>query len=383
MKLLCTQENLIRAINILERVVGKQSTLPILGNFLLETNKGRLKLSATNLEIGVIAYVGGKIEEEGRITVPAKLLSNFIHNLPPQDVISFETVGSFLKIVSGGYEMKIKGLDAKDFPLIPQFEGEYFFALPAQSLKGAFSRLLPCVSLTDTRLELTGVHAFFFEKEIHLAATDSFRLAEEIFPLENMENSAGYHSFIQDHPSLIIPAATLQELQRSIAPESEWVKIALHDNQMFFQVDEVQIISRLINGKYPDYKQIIPGQFVCEAVFDREALLRAVRVGSVFSSQSGGEIIFKILPREGQVIVSSLSQEIGENRVIVPAQIRGGDEMAISFNPKYILDGLNILQGEKIIFQCNTSHAPVEFRMSEADGEKKQHFLYIAMPIRK
>ncbi len=383
MKFLCTQENIIHAINILERVVGKQSTLPILGNFLLETNKGRLKLSATNLEIGVVAYVGGKIEKEGRITIPAKLLSNFIHNLPVQEVISFEMEGNFLKIVSGGYEMKIKGLDAKDFPLIPQYEGEYFFALPAQLLKIAFSRLLPCVSLTDSRLELTGIHAFFFEKEIHLAATDSFRLGEEVFPLENMENSDGYHSFIKDHPSLIIPAATLQELQRSITPESEWVKIALHDNQIFFQVDEIQIISRLINGKYPDYKQIIPQQFACEVVFDREDLLRAVRVGSVLSSQSSGEITFKIIPYDGKVIISSLSQEIGENKVIVEAKIQGGEEMTISFNPKYILDGLNILQGEKVIFRCNTPQTPVEFRMSGENGEKKEYFLYIAMPIRK
>lgn len=383
MKLLCTQENLIHAINILERVVGKQSTLPILGNFLLETNKGRLKLSATNLEIGVIAYVGGKIEEEGRITVPAKLLSQFIHNLPMQDVISFETTGSFLKIVSGGYEMKIKGLDAKDFPLIPQYEGEYFFSLPAQLLKVAFSRLLPCISLSDSRLELTGVHVFFFEKEIHLAATDSFRLGEEVLPLENMENSEGYHSFIAEHPSLIIPAGALQELQRSITPESEWIKIALHDNQIFFQVDEIQIVSRLINGKYPDYKQIIPQQFSCEVIFDKESLLRAVRVGSVFSSQSSGEIIFKIIPHDNTVTIASLSQEIGENKVIVPAEIRGGDEMSISFNPRYILDGLNILQGEKIAFRCNTPHTPVEFRMSADATEKRDQFLYIAMPIRK
>lgn len=383
MKFLCTQENLTHAINILERVVGKQSTLPILGNFLFETNKGRLKISATNLEIGIIAYVGGKIEEEGRITVPAKLLSNFIHNLPLQDVISFETTGNFLKIVSGSYEMKIKGLDAKDFPLIPQYEGEYFFSLPAQSLKNALSRLLPCVSLSDSRLELTGIHTFFFEKEIHLAATDSFRLGEEIFSLENMENNDGYASFIEKHPSLIIPATTLQELQRSITPESEWVKIALHENQIFFQVDEIQIISRLINGKYPDYKQIIPQQFSCEITFEKEVLLRAVRVGSVFSSQTSGEIIFKIIPQDGKVIISSLSQEIGENKVIVDAQIQGGEDMSISFNPRYILDGLNVLQGEKIIFRCNTPHTPVEFRMSDEAGIKKEHFLYIAMPIRK
>ena len=383
MKFLCTQENIIHAINILERVVGRQTALPILGNFLLETKNGRLKLSATNLEIGVIAYVGGKIEEEGRITVPAKLLSNFIHNLPIQEVLSFETTGNFLKIVSGGYEMKIKGLDAKDFPLIPQYDGEYPLTLPAQTMKNVFSRLLPCISLSDSRLELTGVHVFFFEKEIHFAATDSFRLGEEIFSLKGIDGSEKYLVFAEEHPSLIIPAATLQELQRSIAPESEWVKIALHENQIFFQVDEIQIISRLINGKYPDYKQIIPQKFSSQVIFGREELLRAVRVGSVFSSQSAGEIIFTILPHEGKVVVASLSQEIGENKVTLLVEIQGDMDMSISFNPKYILDGLNILQGEKVILQCNTPHTPVAFRMNDAEGEGRQHFLYIAMPIRK
>jgi DNA polymerase-3 subunit beta len=381
MKILCTQENLIHAISILERVVGKQSTLPILGNFLLETNKGRLKLSATNLEIGVIAYVGAKIEREGRITVPAKLLSNFIHNIPAQEVVSFEIEGNFLKVVSGGYEMKIRGLDAKDFPLIPQYNSEYFFSLPAQILRNAFSRLLPCVSLTDSRLELTGVHCLFLEKEIHFAATDSFRLGEEIFSLDGMEKNERYQSFIQEHPSFIVPAETLHELQRSIMPESDRVGVALHENQLFFQVDDIQIISRLINGKYPDYKQIIPSRFSCAVSFDRETLLRAVRVGSVFSSSSSGEILFKILPKEGKVIISSLSQEIGENKVMVMAQIDGGDEMEISFHPKYILDGLNILQGERVVFQCNTPHTPVALRM--VDGERKDTFLYIVMPIRK
>ncbi len=383
MKLLCTQENLVRAINILERVVGKQSTLPILGNFLLETSKGRLKLSATNLEIGVIAFIGGKIEEEGRITIPAKLLSNFIHNLPMQDVISFETTGNFLKIVSGEYEMKIKGLDAKDFPLIPQYDGEYFFNLPAQALKNVFTRLLPCVSLTDSRLELTGVQALFFEKEIHFAATDSFRLGEEIFFLEKNEKSDGYEAFLLDHPALIIPATTLQELQRSISPESEWVRVALHENQIFFQIDEIQIISRLINGKYPDYKQIIPRQFSSEVVFDREELLRAVRIGSVFSSQSAGEIVFKFSPKEGRVVVASLSQEIGENKVTLTVDSWSGEETLLSFHPKYILDGLNILHGEKIAFEYNTPHTPVALHMVKENGEKENQFIYIAMPIRK
>jgi DNA polymerase-3 subunit beta len=145
MKVTCTQENFARALSYLERVVGKQTTLPILSNFLIETEKGRLKISATNLEIGVIASVGVKIEKEGRITVPAKILSNFIYNLPSGDILDLEEENQHLKVVSTGYQIRIKGMDGKDFPIIPQYKKEYQCTLPAQDLKNALSRVLFCV----------------------------------------------------------------------------------------------------------------------------------------------------------------------------------------------------------------------------------------------
>ncbi|MEK7181679.1 MAG: DNA polymerase III subunit beta [Patescibacteria group bacterium] len=381
MKLVCTQENLSKAISQIERVTGRQATLPILSNFLLETEKGRLKLSATNLEIGVVAYIGAKIEREGKITIPAKLLGNFIHNLPGGEVVALEVDNQQLKIESVGYSVKIKGMDGKDFPIIPQFQKEYFFSLPAQELKSALSRLLFCVSTNEARLELTGINLTFLEKELHLAATDSFRLAEEIIPLGDL--GKGYTAFQSTTSSFILPSATLNEISRIISPESTEVKVALEENQIFFEVDNIQVISRLINGKYPDYKQIIPSEFSLEVSLEKDLLQRAIRIASSFSSYNSGEIALVFHPIEKTCTIVSQSQEIGENTSVLDIEtIRGEAPLTLVFNPRYVLEGIGVLTGDRVAFLANTGTSPAAFRMLEG-GSLKQNYLYILMPIRK
>lgn len=383
MKLICTQENLSRALSYLERVAGKQTTLPILSNFLLETEKGRLKISATNLEIGVITYIGAKIESEGKLTVPAKLLNSFISQLPMGDILHLEGDKDGLKVESKTYKIRIKGLDGKDFPLIPQYTDEYFFSFPAQALKNALSRVLFCVSLNDARLELTGAHIFFYKDQIHLAATDSFRLAEEIIPFTGY--GSGYMDFLANNPSLIIPRNTLQEVIRVITPESKEIKVALKENQIFFEVDGVQIISRVINGKYPDYKQIIPRDFLFQINIEKDVFQRAIKIAATFSSYTSGEITLFFNPQEKQCVVSSASQEVGENKTTLPIEvIKGEYPLTIVFNPRYILEGINALLGEKIIFLANDGATPVGLRMGDDTHDLlNKHYLYIIMPIRK
>src|SRR6185369_4444598 len=380
MKLVCTQENLAKALTYLERVVGKQTTLPILSNFLLETEKGRLKLSATNLEIGVIVSIGAKIEKEGRVTVPAKLLSNFIHNLPGGDVLELEADKDHLKVVSNSYQMKIKGMDGKDFPIIPQYKKDYFFSLPAQALKNSLSRLLFCVSMNEARLELTGAHIFFYEDSLHLAATDSFRLAEEVIPFQ--DHASGYMDFLQRTPALILPANTLSEILRIITPESKEVKLALEDNQIFFEIDGVEVISRVINGKYPDYKQIIPKNFSFEAVFERESLQRAIKIASSVSSYSSGEITLTFDEAKNECVFVAESQEVGENKTTLPVQfLKGVGTLSIVFNPRYVLEGINALSTEKVLFLANSGNTPAGLRMLSADMKPLEEYLYIMMPI--
>lgn len=383
MKLICTQENLNRAISYLEKIAGKQSTLPILSNFLIETENGRLKISATNLEIGIITSIGAKIEKEGKIAIPAKLLSNFIHNLPLGDVLELESDNEGLKIISTSYQIKIKGLDGKDFPIIPEYKEEYFFSFPAQELKTALSRLLFCISLNNARLELTGVHIFFYKDKIEIAATDSFRLAEEIIPLR--EQGIGYSDFLSQNSSLIIPGNTLHEIIHIITPESRDIKIALKENQLFFEIDGVQVVSRIINGKYPDYKQIIPKNFSLQVILEKESFQRAVKIASSFSSYNAGEITLLFQPEEKICTISSASQEIGENKTVLPIEILHGTEpLTIIFNPRYVLEGINVLASEKILFSANDGSTPAALRIQNKENSAlTENYLYIMMPIRK
>jgi len=384
MKLICTQENLNKIVSYLEKITGKQSTLPILSNFLLETENGRLKISATNLEIGIVGYIGAKIETEGKIAIPAKLLSNFIHNLPTGDVLELESDAEGLKIISTAYQTKIKGLDGKDFPIIPEYKEDYFFSFPAQELKKALSRLLFCISVNNARLELTGIHIFFYKDRIELASTDSFRLAEEIIPLT--DQGSVYETFLVNNQSLIIPGNTLHEIAHIITPESKEIKIALKENQIFFEIDGIQIISRIINGKYPDYKQIVLKNFHSQVVFEKESLQRALKIASSFSSYNASEITFSLKLQEKQCIISSESQEIGTNKSILSVEVikQEVESLHIVFNPRYLLEGINALGSEKILFSVNDVSTPVELRIYDKNNPLlTENYLYIVMPIRK
>lgn len=381
MKITCTQENLARALSYLDRVVGKQTTLPILSNFLLETEKGRLKISATNLEIGVIVSIGAKIEREGRITVPAKILSNFIHNLPSGDVLDIEEENQHLKVVSTAYQVRIKGMDGKDFPIIPQYKKEYQALFPAQEMKSALSRLLFCVSTNEARLELTGVCLSFIDNMLHLAATDSFRLAEEILLVKNQGTSL----LFQENQSLIIPSVVLHEVLRVITPESEEIKVALEENQIFFEIDGVEIISRVINGKYPDYQQIIPKEFTLQVVFEKQALQRAIKIAGSLSSYNTGEITMIFDGEQKTCTFLSQSQEIGENKTTLPVEyVQEGVSLTMVFNPRYVLEGVNNMSvGEKVLFCANSAATPAALRGINDEGKQNEYSLYIMMPIRK
>ncbi|MDP2837927.1 MAG: DNA polymerase III subunit beta [Candidatus Moranbacteria bacterium] len=382
MKVTCTQENFARALSYLERVVGKQTTLPILSNFLLETEKGRLKISATNLEIGVIVFIGAKIEKEGRITVPAKILSNFIYNLPGGDILNLEENHQHLKVVSTNYQIRIKGMDGKDFPIIPQYTKEYQYIFPAQEVKNALSRLLFCVSVNEARLELTGVCLSFGTATLHMAATDSFRLAEEILSLEKQKIQP--QEFPSEQQSLIVPSGVLHEILRVITPESVEIKMSLEENQLFFEVDGVEIISRVINGKYPDYRQIIPKNFSLQVIFEKQALQRAVKMAGALSLYSSGEIALVFDSEHKTCTFLSQSHEIGENKTVLPVEYKQGETpLTMVFNPRYILEGINALSSEKILFCANSGATPAALRMVDENMASDERYLYIMMPIRK
>lgn len=381
MHITCTQENLARALSYLERVVGKQTTLPILSNYLIETEKGRLKISATNLEIGVVVSIGAKIEKEGKIAVPAKILSNFVSNLPNGDILHLEEEQNHLKVVSTAYQIRIKSLDGKDFPIIPEYTEEYQYIFPAQKIKNALSRLLFCVSLNEARLELTGVCLTLSQGALRLAATDSFRLAEEVISFEEKEEKK---SGEPENHSCILPNTVLHELLRVITPENKFIQMAFLENQVFFEIDGIEITSRILNGKYPDYQQIIPKEFSTQVVFERALLQRALKIAGSLSSYTSGEIALVFDEQAQSCTFLSRSQEIGENKTVLPVEfLKGGAPLTLLFNPRYVLEGINALSGEKILFCANTATSPVALRLMDEEAQVQEEYLYLVMPIRK
>jgi DNA polymerase-3 subunit beta len=376
MKLTCTQENLRVALSSLERVVGKQSTLPILSNILLETDKGQLRLSATNLEIGVITSIGAKIETEGRITVPAKLLINFIQNLALDQVVSIEQVGTQVVLQSGNYTVKINGLDGKDFPIIPERPEGKIFSLESESLRQGLQKTLFCVSLNESRAELTGVLLGFKNGGIYFTATDSFRLAEW-WMKEKIEGDVSYLETNQT--SVIVPAYTLQEVLRVTSQGDERVSILLEENQIFFEIGNTRIVSRLINGKFPEYQAIIPKQYSTNVVVSQDEFQRALKIATSFSLYSSGEVVFRLNTEDNRLEIQSQSQGIGEQVAKIPFEGALTDTLQTVFNPRYILEGAAALSGDQITLSLNSPSTPV--RMSteiDRDG-----YTYIVMPIRK
>ena len=381
MKLTCTQENFKKAIYSTERVVGKQITLPILENILLQTDGGMLKISATNLEIGVFLKIGAKIEKEGTITIPARLISNFVNNLPAESTVSLEVIDQTLHIESGASKAQIKGLQSQDFPIIPEMEGEFLFSLPAQEIREAIPRLAICVSLDSTRPELTGLNVVLQKNEVHIAATDSFRLAEAVISLKK-EKEQLYDIFTDKTTSIIVPLNTFSEVFRVIGNETQEIKVGIEESQIFFQVDNVRIVSRLINGKYPEYRQIIPQQFTTRVSLEKDAALRAVKIAGIFTNSKSGEVKFVIDAKSNKVTVESRAEEVGENKTVLQAEIEGPGQEAV-FNPRYMVDGLQAIGSPQFVLLMNSGASAAVLRMVQ--GEKKEEvstYTYVVMPIK-
>lgn len=384
MKLICTQDNFKKIIFICERVVSKQNTLPILNNILLEAEKGSLKLSATNLEIGVVAKISAKVEKTGKITIPAKLLSNFSNNLPGGENITIESVDQGIKIKSDSVKAVIKGLSANDFPLIPKKNTEFLLNIPADKFKNILSKIMSSVAINEARTELTGVNLVFGTQELFFASTDSFRLSE--YKLKSSDyicNQDIFRAFIEKKDNIIIPANTLVELGRIISEDSkEGVNIAIEEGQIFFEFDNAWLVSRLINGKYPEYKHIMPKEYKTRTVGEKKALLSSVKMASIFASGKSSEISLKINSETKKIVIEARSVEIGENSTELKFDVQGPSQEAV-FNSKYILDGINTISTSQISLLLNSSSTPVALKeINEQTGEVLNDYTYIVMPIK-
>ena len=376
MKLICTQENLNKALNIVGKIINKNTTLPILNNILLKTEKGRLKLSSTNLELGINYWVGGKIEEEGEITVPTKLFANFISNLPNSNV-EIKLKGDVLNIKCDKYKTNIKGLNAKEYPLIPKIEAEPVFKINSSDFKQALIQVLPAISNSESRIEITGVFldlSKLDKNKITLVTTDSYRLAEKTLILKEENVNKEALSLAGNISSVIIPKNAIQELIRDLDDES-LLEVVISENQILFKFNNANMISRLLEGKYPDYKQIIPNKFETEAVVNINEIANAIRVAGLFVSASNN-IRLKTYPNSNILEVSSETSEIGSNNTKVAAEIKGKD-LEVMYNHRYLSDGFGGIDGEKVVLKINSEKLPTVLT-SATD----KSLLCIIMPVR-
>jgi len=376
MKLTCTQENLNKALNIVGKIINKNTTLPILNNILLKTEKGRLKLSSTNLELGINYWVGGKIEEEGEITVPTKLFANFISNLPNSNV-EIKLKGDILNIKCDKYKTNIKGLSAKEYPLIPKIEAEPVFKINSFDFKQALIQVLPAISNSESRIEITGVFldlSKLDKNKITLVTTDSYRLAEKTLILKEENVNKEALSLAGNINSVIIPKNAIQELIRDLDDEG-LLEVVISENQILFKFNNANMISRLLEGKYPDYKQIIPNKFETEVVVDINEIANAIRVAGLFVSASNN-IRLKTYPNSNILEVSSETSEIGSNNTKVAAEIKGKD-LEVMYNHRYLSDGFGGIDGEKAVLKINSEKLPTVLT-SATDKD----LLYVIMPVR-
>jgi DNA polymerase-3 subunit beta len=377
MKITILKEGLNNGLNIVGRLAGKNLTLPILNNVLLATEGNFLNLSSTDLELGIKYWVLIKTEKEGKITVPARVLSGFVGFLPEKK-ITLETKNQVLHIDCENHKTQIKGLSAEDYPIIPKIEDENPFELNALALSDGITQVVDFSAVNQARPELGGVYFNFQKDKMQLTATDSFRLAEKTLYFEKKKDR---------ECSFILPQKTAREFVNILAEKKGKVKLFVSPNQVMFECPmaetshpQTQIISRLIEGEYPDYQGIVPKKYEIQALLPKNEFLNQIKLASIFSGK-GNEVKIKVNAKTEGVEISSQNPECGENKSFLSGSLNFGPsspkEMEIIFNYRFLLDGLQNIKSSRVLFDLNGEEGPAVLR-PEAD----QTYLYVVMPIK-
>jgi len=373
MKLSCLQENLSRGLGIAGRAVAVRSTLPITQNILLAAEQSRLKLAATNLEIATTCWIGSKVEQEGAITVPARLLIDFVNSLPNDLIeVTLPPNSHTIELKSGRFQAHINGIDAEDFPPIPQISDGMTTSVEATALKEAITAVAFAAATEESRPVLTGINTEFDGPELNLAAADGFRLAVHKMTLAS---PAG------EKTAVIIPARTLNELNRLLGEQEEPVEIVMNQQktQVLFRLKEAEIVSQLIQGSFPNYSQVIPQSYTTRAVVDVSEFLRVTKISSIFARDASGIVRLVITPgaelTPGKVTVSAQAEEIGSNVSEIDALV-DGEEAKIAFNVRYLSDVLGILRQSQVALEVTSPSSPGVIRPMGVDN-----YVHVIMPM--
>lgn len=364
MKIKITQNNLNRALALLSRVASTRTPLPILSNILLSASSNTLELSATNLEVALTHTASGKIDEEGSVTVPARLLHDFIAQLPKDLTVELVFEKSKLFVQAGSYSSHIQGTSSEDFPALPVITGGTEISLKTDDLKKALERTMLAASNDETRPVLGGVYFRTQKGQLYIAATDGYRLAEsQVGAIETDVNA-------------IIPSATLQDVLKIIQESSSKdVTLLFDEGQFGTTVDESKLVSRLVDGQYPEYQQLIPEHSDVKFEVPRSELLTAAKLAGLFARESGGSITLKASESDSSVTISSVASQVGDNSSEIKGSVTGSGEVVL--NVRYLTDALSCFDGDTIAFRFSGSISPCVLTSPSETG-----YQHIVMPLK-
>ncbi len=373
MKLTCLQENLDKGISTVSRVVSSRAVLPVLNNILLATEEGRLKLAATDLSTSITCWIGAKVEEDGEITVPARLLSDFVSTLPSAQIrLELVTRTKSLHLKCAQFEADINGIDAQDFPLIPSQVDDHKISIQPDTLRQMIEQVTLAAAPPDEgRVVLTGTLAEFHDSQLTMVAADGFRLSLR---------KAQLSEEVPEPLDVIIPARALRELARVSMEEEQAVEIMVTPsrNQVLFRLANIEIVSQLIEGKFPDYNQIIPTSYGTRVVISAQELMRALRIAVLFSRDVANIVKLEIIPgtelTPGRLRVESAA-EVGQNVGELDAVVEG-EQMEIAFNGRYLIDMLNVIGTEQVVLETTNPSRP---GILKPMGD--ENLIYVIMPM--
>lgn len=372
MRVSCLQENLAKGLSIVGRAVASRSTLPVLSNVLLATDSSRLKLSATNLELGINCWVGAKVEQDGAITVPARLLMDFVNSLPPDRIdMELQTRTQTLNLRCGRYEASIKGIDAQEFPIVSVGDEDHAVPIDPQALRDMISQVCFAAGTDESRPVLTGVLVEFTPEGLTLVAADGYRLSLRRAEIAGVEAGA----------QVIIPARALQELARVSAEEEEYVRLILSPSrsQAFFRLSSIDLITQLIDGTFPNYRQILPQGYNTRTVLNTAEFQKAVRLATLFARDSNNIVRLRIESAgelaPGKVVVSATSSELGSNIGELEATIEG-PSIEIAFNGRFLAEVLGVIDSAEVALETSSPSSPGVLRPVGGDD-----FMHVIMPM--
>jgi DNA polymerase-3 subunit beta len=372
MKVEVLKENLKIGLNIVEKIVGKNLSLPILDNVLINIEDNYLSLSSTDLETAIKLWILAKIIKKGKVVVPAKFLSSFV-SLLPNDKIVLEEKNQNLYVECKNFKTQIQGYNSEEFPIIPKLDDVDYLEIDNRKFCQGLSQIVDVASPSQTRPEISGVLFIFNKNSIKIVATDSFRLAEKNILLEKA---------VKKDCSFILPQKPAKEIINILGEKEGMLKIFISPNQVLFEFPmkgvahpEAQIISRLIEGEYPNYEEIIPKKFKTHVTLKRDEFLNQVKTASLFSGKIN-EVKVKINVQNKEVEVYAQSPDVGESKSTISAKIEG-EEIEAAFNHKFLIDGLSNIKSSEIIFDLSKEEGPCVLRpVGDAS------YIYVVMPIK-